>query len=330
MTRPLIALLCAALLLSFANSTSAEPKKKHNEVTDPAVAAEDADFAVQGEYVGKGALANGSQDDVGAQVIALGDGQFRAVVYQGGLPGAGWQRGDERFIMEGGCEEGTVALKGEKLSGTIAAGKFTIGDGKIVLERTERKSPTLGAEPPEGAIVLFDGSNTDMLVAGNMTPEGNLWSEARTKPVLGSAKIHVEFRLSWMPTARGQARSNSGCYFHECYEVQVLDSFGLEGKDNECGGIYKVSEPKVNMCLPPLTWQTYDVELTAPKYDEAGNKTANARITVRHNGAMIHDDLELPGATAGGKPEGPAPRGIYFQGHGNKVQYRNIWAAAKK
>ena len=132
-----------------------------------------------------------------------------------------------------------------------------------------------------------------------------------------------------MPSARGQARSNSGVYLHDCYEIQVLDSFGLEGKDNECGGFYKLRKPDVNMCFPPLTWQTYDVKFTAPKYED-GKKVANARVEVRHNGVVIHPEFELPHATPGRQDEGPAPRPFYLQGHGNKVEYRNIWVKEKK
>jgi hypothetical protein len=136
--------------------------------------------------------------------------------------------------------------------------------------------------------------------------------------------MHVEFLLSYMPFDRGQKRSNSGVYVDERYECQILDSFGLEGENNECGGFYGVAKPKVNMCFPPLTWQTYDFEFTPAKWD-GNNKTANARITVKHNGILIHDNLELPKHTAGRKDEGPAPLGVYLQGHGNKVQFRNIW-----
>jgi hypothetical protein len=107
---------------------------------------------------------------------------------------------------------------------------------------------------------------------------------------------------------------------------QVLDSFGLDGKDNECGGIYKASEPAVNMCLPPLDWQTYDIDFTAAKYDDAGKKTQNALITVKHNGVTIHDKLELKSGTPGHKPEGPGKLGLFLQNHGNPVAFRNIWA----
>lgn len=118
-------------------------------------------------------------------------------------------------------------------------------------------------------------------------------------------------------------------YVNGRYEVQVLDSFGLTGESNECGGIYKVSVPKVNMCFPPLTWQTYDIDFTAPKYDDSGKKTENARVTVKHNGFVIHDNLELPKETPGRHKESPEADEIYLQGHKNPVVYRNIWVVEK-
>ncbi len=305
------------------------------EVIDPEEAAKDPDFALQGEYLGEGRQAKGQAEKVGAQVIALGGGQFQVVVYRGGLPGAGWKRGDNRFTLDGQRQDNTVRLEGRKLQGTIAHGKLSIlpieGDGKMLMERIERKSPTLGAKPPAGAVVIFDGTSEDSIEEkGHLTPMKTLLSGFTTKDQFQDYTLHVEFRLSWMPEARGQGRSNSGIYLHDCYEVQVLDSFGLEGEHNECGGIYTLRRPDVNMCLPPLQWQTYDIDFKAPRYDANGNKVANARITVRHNGVLIHDNIELEKSTPGRKPEGPGPRPIHFQGHGNKVQYRNIWVQEKK
>jgi hypothetical protein len=150
-----------------------------------------------------------------------------------------------------------------------------------------------------------------------------------TKQEFGDALWHIEFRLPYQPQDRGQGRGNSGAYFQGRYEVQMLDSFGLEGKDNECGGVYSVAAPSVNMCLPPLAWQTYDVEVTSPKYD-GDTKLADARLTVRHNGVVVHDDVAVPKITPSGrdgknKTVGP----LYLQDHGNPVRYRNIWVVPK-
>jgi hypothetical protein len=116
------------------------------------------------------------------------------------------------------------------------------------------------------------------------------------------------------------------------YEVQMLDSFGLEGEQNECGGIYSVGKPAVNMALPPLTWQTYDIDYTAAVYENGKVKT-NPRVTVIHNGVTIHDNIELPGernTTAAPLKAGPEPGPVYLQNHGNPVRYRNIWVVEKK
>ena len=132
-----------------------------------------------------------------------------------------------------------------------------------------------------------------------------------------------------MPKERGQDRANSGFYAQGRYEVQVLDSFGLEGEWNECGGIYKIAKPDVNMCFPPGAWQTYDVDFTAAVFED-GKKVQNARITVRHNGVAIHSDRELPNVTAAKiLDESPEPGPIYLQDHDNPVLYRNIWVVER-
>jgi hypothetical protein len=146
-----------------------------------------------------------------------------------------------------------------------------------------------------------------------------------TRDAYTSFELHLEFRLPFMPYARGQGRANSGVYLQSRYEVQILDSFGLAGKNNECGGLYHYVEPATNMCLPPLSWQTYDIELTAAEFDAAGKKTRNARLTVRHNGVLVHDDVEVERKTGAGKPEGAVALPTKLQNHGNPVRFRNIW-----
>lgn len=340
MTRRLYLLLIPVVIFGL-TSVALARRPPAKEITDPAEAKADLDFSIQGEYVGQSQRDDGSQLKAGAQVIARGGGKFEILGLPGGLPGAGWKRGDTSFRTQGELKDDTITVtseEGDKILLKFADGTMTLlnAEGKkwFTLKRTERKSPTLGAKPPKGALVIFDGKNLEMFESADelkkhLTKQKNLVAGANIKPLPENYKLHMEFRLSWMPTAGGQGRSNSGVYIHDCYELQVLDSFGLEGKNNECGGFYQIKEPDVNMCLPPLVWQTYDIDFTAPKYED-DKKVANARITIRHNGVVIHDNFELPKDTPGRKREGPGPRGVHLQGHGNQVQYRNIWLQEKK
>lgn len=293
----------------------------------------DADFAVQGEYVGEATLAP-DKPKTGVQVIARGDGNFHAVFYPGGLPGDGWKRGDPKDEADGKTADGVTTFTTPKFTATIKDGTLKLADGagKALgeLKHVIRESPTLGLKPPEGAVVLFDGTNVDQFEKGRMTADGLLKEGTTSKFKFQDATLHIEFRLPYMPKAKGQGRGNSGCYFQGRYEVQVLDSFGLEGRDNEAGGIYKVGPPLVNMCFPPLSWQTYDVEFTAARY-ENGKKVKNARLTVKHNGVPVQDNIEAGHATtASPSKEGPEPGPLYLQNHSNPVRYRNIWVVEKK
>lgn len=298
---------------------------------DPAQAG--PELAVQGEYVGQ-VKTNDGETTYGVQVVALGEGNYRVVAYRGGLPGDGWDKSDPMAI-DAATTNATVSFEVPQ-----AEVKASIVDGKIIvtslygqslgtLERVVRKSPTLGTKPPAGAVVLFDGTTADKFVDGRMTDDGLLKEGAVSKDTFGSATIHLEFRTPFTPDGRGQGRGNSGCYVQGRYEVQILDSFGLEAKDNECGGIYQVAAPAVNMAFPPLTWQTFDIDFTAAQYD-GSKKVANARITVRHNGVVIHDDVELPQETPGGVMiDVPEPGPLMLQNHRDPVRFRNIWVVPK-
>ena len=290
------------------------------------------DFDVQGEYVGEVASADGTLR-LGAQVIARGSGRFQAAFYPGGLLGDGWDREKakaERVNSQFG-QDG-VAFAGSRWHAKIRESIMTVtspqGRELGELKRVERKSPTMGKAPPVGAIVLFDGSTAEHFRGGRMTDDGLLQQGATTKREFQSFLLHLEFCTPFQPWATGQQRGNSGVYIQRRYEVQILDSFGLECKWNECGGVYKVKAPDVNMCFPPLSWQTYDIEFTAPQFDKTGKKIRNARITALHNGVVIHDDLEIPSKTGAGKPEGPDPGPINLQNHGNPVRFRNVWIVA--
>ncbi|MEO2012972.1 MAG: DUF1080 domain-containing protein [Fuerstiella sp.] len=319
---------CCLLFAFVSHSTWADDDDENTFLN---VADAGPDYLIQGEYSGM-LGPDGNQKKFGFQVIALGDHKFSATRYLGGLPGDGWD-GEVKFGASGETIDGVTKIVADGVGYAIiargSAQVFSANDREMgTLKRVERKSPTLGAKPPAGAVVLFDGSTAEHFERGTIVMDKLLAANCESKETFGDHSMHLEFRTPFKPHARGQARGNSGVYLQGRYECQVLDSFGLEGKNNECGGIYSIAEPAVNACFPPLTWQTYDIDFTAARYED-GKKVVNARTTIKHNGITIHDDVELPHGTPGKLPEEEGPGLLYLQGHGNPVVYRNIWFVRK-
>lgn len=290
----------------------------------------DDDFAFQGEYHGwqRSQASSRSSESIALQVIALGDGKFQVVKFYRGLPGAGWQP-PEKFSLAGQRYSDRVALTGARFDGEILEGELRLHapGGRLAgeLRRIERVSPTLGAKPPRGAVVLYDGSDTSHWKSGQVTTDGLLQAGTETRESYGDFRLHGEFMLPYKPYSRGQDRGNSGFYLQSRYEVQVLDSFGLEGVENECGALYKTRRPDINLCLPPLQWQTYDIDFRSAQFDPAGEKVEDMRISIWHNGVPVHRSAVIPHKTGAGQPEGPEPLPLKLQGHGNPVVYRNLW-----
>jgi len=212
---------------------------------------------------------------------------------------------------------------------------------------TTASSPTIGSSTPPigapiGATVLFDGEKTD----GWTTRDGKpcTWKvledesmvagggDIISKELFEDVQLHVEFWLpKFPPDVTGQARGNSGVYLQGRYEIQILDTYGLPAEKHGCGAIYGKKKPKESACTPPETWQSYDIKFKAPKFDEDGNKTKNARVSVIHNGVTIHDDVEIDGPTrAGMQEEKPGSAPVMLQDHGNPVRFRNIYAIPMK
>lgn len=324
-----VGLCCLGCVMTSAAFAQAPKGDKNYAVVD--LKNVDDDFFYQGEYFGSlGSDCNwcGSAA-LGLQVVARGDGHFIASLYQGGLPGNGWDL-SAREELEGTRDGDVLTLQGKDLTLHVYKnGPVETLDhrGHLLgqLTKYQRSSVTLGATPPPGATVIFDGSSVDELTGGEITPGGLLKEGTEFKHTYRSYRLHVEFRLPYMPYAVGQARSNSGIYLQSRYEVQVLDSFGLEGVENECGGLYKQKRPRINMCFPPLSWQTYDIGFVAPKFDADGKKIKDAYITVLLNGVPVHQDYAIVAKTGGGKQEGPELYPIKLQDHRNPVRFRNIW-----
>jgi hypothetical protein len=223
------------------------------------------------------------------------------------------------------------------------------GVAAFALSKVERLSPTLGREPPTGAVVLMGGDAgldawehgngrpatwqlEDGVVTarprGDNNPDGG---DVRTKQAFKDCELHMEFRLPYEPANRGQGRANSGVFLQGTYEVQILDSYALPGYWNECGALYKVWPPKVNMCAPPGQWQSYDIVYRSPRFAADGSVAAYPRITVRQNGVLIHNDAELTAHTSHSQrqrrtAQPPTQAGpIILQDHGHPIQFRNMW-----
>ncbi|VGO11512.1 hypothetical protein PDESU_00056 [Pontiella desulfatans] len=294
------------LLLASLSVHAAKPPETPSW-TDAATAAKDVEhFDTIGEYVAK-------DGKTAIQANLLSDGEFLVALYQGGLPGDGWD----------------LSKIDSKKMPAMALKELLASYSKV-----ERESPTLGKPAPANAIIKFPDDLTNVA-------DGIMQAGGKTAKDLGSFHMHLEFLLPLKPghNPSSQKRGNSGIYIFNNYEIQVIDTFGLDYNNPEnnaikpeslnkqwCGSFYKQKLPDVNMTYPPLRWQTYDIDFTAPVLD-GGKKVKNARITVRHNGVLIHDDFELLTGTGNGakKPqlaEGP----VFFQAHGNPVVYRNVWA----
>ena len=283
--------------------------------TDAEKAAAEFDgYAFMGEYT--------CESD--AMQIVPAEGKYYASIYRCGLPGAGWGGGRIKHTW---VDRDRIA-------------SYLDGWTKV-----DRSSSLTFQTPPKNAVVLFDGEKRGHWKFGEVV-DGLLQAGARTKKTFGSFKLHVEFMTPLKPTLplSHPGRGNSGVFAVGAYEIQVIDTFGLDQSpeawqvtpilktpDTWCGSIYGIRPPTINVCLPPLAWQTLDIEFTAAQFS-GDNKTKDAVMTVHHNGALVQDRVKLPSGTGGG-PSGPraevASGRILIQKHGNAVQYRNIWIVPK-
>jgi hypothetical protein len=283
---------------------------RHNnkdDFSDPAAAREKApDFIMQGEYEGSG---------MGAHVIARSGGYFDLALYEGGLPGKGFTGADKDIVRhEGGRRNGEVQFGGHW---KIVDGVLK-NDGKS-LQKIERTSPTQGLKPPDGAIVMFDGSGLGKFKDAKLQ-DGTLGVRARSTQALTDHFLHIEFRVPYQPGRWDAGRGNSGVFLQERHELEILDTMGRERKNSHCGGIINGPAPKINMAFPPLSWQTYDVAFKAAKF-EGNKRKSKARVSVWHNGVLIHDNVELRDHRDDQKPGG-----LYLQDqHRCDVRFRNIW-----
>ena len=200
-------------------------------------------------------------------------------------------------------------------------------------------APTGPTAVPADAIVLFDGTSLDAFrgrdgaakwVIADGAMQANLTGDIETKAEFGDCQLHIEWATPTAAKGSSQARGNSGVFFFGRYEVQVLDSFDNPTyADGQAAAIYGQTPPLVNACRKPGEWQSYDIVFTAPRFGDDGTLQAPARVTMLHNGVLVHLDQEVFGPTAhrampsykAHAEKGP----IRLQDHGDPMRFRNFW-----
>ncbi|MEM6779361.1 MAG: DUF1080 domain-containing protein [Planctomycetota bacterium] len=289
------------------------------------------DFAIIGEFVGQ------RMDDptqiMGLQIRCLGDGQFEARQTCGGLPGeAAFDESSTKHLI-GRRSGDAVVLSGAADAYFVTSDRCTVVSSEAqmiaTLQRIERRSPTLGAKPPKGAIVLYRDPTKPPKLSEFMpgaTTDGDLLTEGvLIQPLLQDFDLHLEFKIPHMPAMTEQKRGNSGVYLQSRYECQVLDSFGTDRVFNGLGALYRVKPADVNMAFPPLVWQTYDIRFSAARFNADGSKRSKARVSSWVNGVQVQNDVALDGPTGHGSDESPEPLPTKLQNHNDPIRYQNIW-----
>jgi len=239
----------------------------------------------------------------------------------------------------------TIFLLVVAIHGVIAQNQI---DPKLTEDwsrKPEIVTPGKKAKAPSDAIILFDKGSLDAW-AGTGNGASAKWKvkgrsfqvvpktgSISTKQNFGDCQLHIEWKTPMKDVREGkkdQHCGNSGIFFMERYEVQVLNSYGNETYYNGmASSIYKQYIPLVNATFKPGKWQVYDIIFTAPKFNSDKSLEQAGYVTILLNGVLVQNHVELKGPTEfRGEPsykyhEGKQP--IMLQDHNNEVSYRNVW-----
>jgi len=236
------------------------------------------------------------------------------------------------------CEKEEVSMDDQK----ITQMKWKIHDPDRPMPPVIDPGPfTTPIPPPSDALVLFDGKDLSQWqdAKGNSArwkvEEGYMevtpkTGSIQTREVFGDCQLHVEWAAPEIVKGKSQGRGNSGVFLMDTYEVQVLDCYeNITYADGMTAAVYGQYPPLVNACRPPGEWQTYDIVFHRPHFGEDGKVIQPARMTVFHNGVLVHDNVKLVGPTSWKKRVSysahPDKMPISLQDHSNPVRYRNIW-----
>jgi hypothetical protein len=192
------------------------------------------------------------------------------------------------------------------------------------------------ATPPGNAILLFSGQFiSDWLRRDGRPPawkmEGGFlevtpgMGDIVTRQRFNDFFLHLEFRCPESSDPRRHDRANSGVFLQGRYEIQILDSWGVQDPGAEdCGAIYGQAPPLVNASKPAMAWQKFEVIFRAPRPAAEGN-IEPARATVMHNGLVVHNNLSLRPTPGAFDQDLLAPGPLILQEHGWPVGFRRGW-----
>ena len=182
---------------------------------------------------------------------------------------------------------------------------------------------------PRGSLMVPENRDGDHLWSfeGGVLTASPKWDSVVTPESYQDFRMHLEFATNVVEGSNPEARGNSGVYIQKRYEVQISDAHGVAAEDYKasyCASLYRLKKPDVLVCRPAGEWQSFDIVFRASRWSGT-QKTEDARITVFHNGQLVHDDFAMPRKTGAGQQEGPTPGPIKLQGHSNEVRFRNVW-----
>ncbi len=190
----------------------------------------------------------------------------------------------------------------------------------------------------KGAIIIFDGKETDALVNKTWKIENGIMTvgngSQKTKQSFADMKLHFEFLIPVGLKGWGQKQGNSGIFLMGKYEIQILNCWGSRTyPDGMSGALYGQTPPLVNACKKPGEWQCYDIDFKAPVFDKDKKMVKPAVVTVRLNNVLVQKETAYCGASTWRKlPKyvyHPDKQPISLQSHKNSIQYRNIWVVEK-
>jgi hypothetical protein len=143
-------------------------------------------------------------------------------------------------------------------------------------------------------------------------------------------QMHLEFRSPNPPTKSSQDRGNSGIWFMQRYELQILDGYrNPTYADGTVGGVYGWKPPLVNPARKPGEWQTYDIVFERPRFAADGSLVRPAYVTALLNGVLVQNHQAMLGTTnwrhVARYTAHPDAAPIQLQDHDSPVAFRNIW-----